>query len=78
VVRSDNGDNDSGLFCGFNSLSLAFKKLLDVLKDILLNPAKYPEPMIQINRVVMLFLAIGIAQLLPVVSGSAGLGKPTL
>jgi len=41
----------------------AFKKLLDVLKDILLNPAKYPEPMIQVNRVVMLFLAIGIAQL---------------
>ena len=41
----------------------AFKKLLDVLKDILQNPAKYPEPMIQVNRVVMLFLAIGIAQL---------------
>lgn len=41
----------------------AFKKLLDVLKDILLNPANYPEPMIQVNRVVMLFLAIGIAQL---------------
>lgn len=41
----------------------AFKKLLDVLKDILLNPAKYPEPMIEVNKVVMLFLAIGIAQL---------------
>jgi len=41
----------------------AFKELLDVLKNILAAPDKYPEPMKQINRVIMLFLAIGLAQL---------------
>ncbi len=41
----------------------AFKKMLDLLKDILLFPAKYPSPMVEVNRIIMLFLAIGIAQL---------------
>lgn len=41
----------------------AFKELLDVLKNILAAPDKYPEPMKQVNRVIMLFLAIGLAQL---------------
>lgn len=42
----------------------AFKELLDVLRDILQFPEKYPTPMNEVNRVIMLFLAIGIAQLI--------------
>ncbi|MDD2228775.1 MAG: ABC transporter ATP-binding protein [Candidatus Cloacimonetes bacterium] len=41
----------------------AFKLLIDLLKDILLSPDKYPTPMKEVNRIIMLFLAIGIAQL---------------
>lgn len=40
-----------------------FKKLIDLMTDILKFPAHYPDPMIQVNRIVMLFLAIGIGQL---------------
>ncbi|MBM4399338.1 MAG: ABC transporter permease, partial [Candidatus Cloacimonetes bacterium] len=39
-----------------------FKKLIDLISDILKFPAKYPEPMVEVNRIIMLFLAIGIAQ----------------
>ncbi|MDY0151170.1 MAG: ABC transporter ATP-binding protein [Candidatus Cloacimonas sp.] len=41
----------------------AFKLLIDLLKDILQFPDKYPTPMKDVNRIIMLFLAIGIAQL---------------
>jgi len=40
-----------------------FKKLLDLLTDILQFPGKYPTPMVEVNRIIMLFLAIGVAQL---------------
>jgi len=41
----------------------AFKLMIDLLKDIVLSPDKYPTPMKEVNRIIMLFLAIGIAQL---------------
>jgi ATP-binding cassette subfamily B protein len=41
----------------------AFKLLIDLLKDILLSPEKYPTPLKEVNRIIMLFLAIGMAQL---------------
>jgi len=41
-----------------------FKKLIDLMSDILKFPAKYPQPMQQVERIIMLFLAIGLAQLL--------------
>lgn len=41
-----------------------FKKLIDLLSDILKFPASYPEPMIQVNKIILLFLAIGVAQLI--------------
>jgi ABC-type multidrug transport system fused ATPase/permease subunit len=41
-----------------------FKKLIDLLRDILSNPDKYPAPMLEVNKIIMLFLAIGAAQLL--------------
>jgi len=41
-----------------------FKKLIDLMSDILKFPAKYPNPMNEVNRIVMLFLAIGLAQFL--------------
>ena len=39
-----------------------FKKLIDLMSDILRSPAKYPHPMQEVNRIIMLFLAIGVAQ----------------
>lgn len=42
---------------------LIFKKLIDLMSDILKFPASYPDPMQQVNRIVMLFLAVGVAQL---------------
>ncbi len=39
-----------------------FKKLIDLMSDILKFPANYPDPMQQVNRIVMLFLTVGIAQ----------------
>ncbi len=41
-----------------------FKKLIDLLHDILSNPLKYPAPMQEVNRIIYLFLAIGFAQLI--------------
>lgn len=41
-----------------------FKKLIDLMSDILKFPARYPQPMQQVERIIMLFLAIGLAQLL--------------
>lgn len=41
----------------------AFKLMIDLLRDILMFPAKYPTPLKEVNRIIMLFLAIGIAQL---------------
>jgi ATP-binding cassette subfamily B multidrug efflux pump len=41
----------------------AFKKLIDLISDILRFPANYPHPMQEVNRIIMLFLAIGLGQL---------------
>jgi ABC-type bacteriocin/lantibiotic exporter with double-glycine peptidase domain len=41
-----------------------FKKLIDLLRDILSNPAQYPEPMTNVSKIIHLFLAIGLAQLI--------------
>lgn len=38
-----------------------FKMLIDLLSDILKFPAKYPNPMVEVNRIIHLFLAVGIA-----------------
>ncbi len=43
---------------------IVFKKLIDLLSDILKFPANYPTPMHQVNRIIMLFLAIGCGQLI--------------
>lgn len=40
----------------------AFKRLIDLLKEILQNPELFPTPMVEINKVIWLFLAIGLAQ----------------
>lgn len=42
----------------------AFKLMIDLLKDVMANPLKHPTPMHEVNRVIMLFFAIGIAQLI--------------
>ncbi|HPI25205.1 MAG TPA: ABC transporter ATP-binding protein [Candidatus Cloacimonadota bacterium] len=42
----------------------AFKRMIDLLRDILQNPASYPQPMNDVNSVIWLFLAIGAAQFL--------------
>jgi len=42
---------------------IVFRKLIDLLRDILSFPGKYAHPMEEVNRVIMLFLAIGLAQL---------------
>lgn len=42
---------------------IAFKKLIDLITDILKFPANYPDPMHSVNKVIMLFLAIGAGQL---------------
>jgi len=42
----------------------AFKRMIDLLKDVLESPELYPTPMVEVNRVIMLFLAIGAAQFL--------------
>ncbi len=42
----------------------AFKRMIDLLKDILAQPELYPTPMVEVNRIIMLFLAIGAAQFL--------------
>lgn len=40
---------------------LVFRKLIDLLSDILKFPAKYPEPMAEVDRIIELFLVIGVA-----------------
>jgi len=42
----------------------AFKRMIDLLRDILQNPDAYPSPMEEVNKVIWLFLAIGAAQFL--------------
>lgn len=53
---------------GSSAVSIAypilFRRMIDLLRDILSNPAKYPQPMAEVNRVIWLFLAIGAAQLI--------------
>ena len=41
-----------------------FKEMLDLLKDILQFPAKYPEPMQAVYRIIKILFAIGLAQLI--------------
>jgi len=52
---------------GSSAVSIAypyiFKEMIDLLRDILSDPSKYPNPVQDVNRVIMLFLAIGVAQL---------------
>jgi ABC-type bacteriocin/lantibiotic exporter with double-glycine peptidase domain len=42
----------------------AFKKIIDLMADILKFPANYPDPMQEVNKIIMLFLAIGMGQLI--------------
>nr|MDK2851560.1 ATP-binding cassette, subfamily multidrug efflux pump [Candidatus Cloacimonadota bacterium] len=42
----------------------AFKRMIDLLNDVWANPELYPTPMVEVNRIIMLFLAIGAAQFL--------------
>ena len=41
---------------------LIFGKLIDLLRDILSYPAKYPAPMADVNRIVWTLLGLGVAQ----------------
>ncbi|HOT40337.1 MAG TPA: ABC transporter transmembrane domain-containing protein, partial [Candidatus Syntrophosphaera thermopropionivorans] len=41
---------------------ILFGRLLDLLKNILGEPAKYPNPMQEINRIIWVFVALGFAQ----------------
>lgn len=43
---------------------IIFRSLIDLLSNILNEPGKFPEPMHEVNRIVLLFIAIGFAQLL--------------
>ena len=38
---------------------ILFGRLLDLLKNILGEPAKYPNPMQEINRIIWVFVALG-------------------
>jgi len=53
---------------GSSAVSIAypivFRRLIDLLRDILTSPQKYPEPMGAVNRVIWMFMAIGLAQLI--------------
>ncbi|MDD2331164.1 MAG: ABC transporter ATP-binding protein [Candidatus Cloacimonetes bacterium] len=40
-----------------------FKKLIDLMSDILSNPAKYPAPMQEVKKIILVFLAIGLAEI---------------
>ncbi len=52
---------------GSSAVSIAypwvFKLMIDLLKDVIANPLKHPTPLKEVNRVITLFFAIGIAQL---------------
>jgi ATP-binding cassette subfamily B protein len=41
---------------------LLFRKLMDLLSGILAKPGEHPDPMQQVNRLLWLFLAIGLGQ----------------
>ncbi|MCB5258840.1 MAG: ABC transporter ATP-binding protein [Candidatus Cloacimonadaceae bacterium] len=41
---------------------IMFGKLLDLLKNILGDPSRYPNPMEEINRIIWIFIGLGIAQ----------------
>ncbi len=41
-----------------------FGKLIDLLRKILNDPAKYPEPMREVDRIIFILFAIGCAQLI--------------
>ena len=41
-----------------------FKKLLDTLHDILLNPSKYPSPYNEVVKIVWILVAVGVAKLI--------------
>jgi len=41
-----------------------FKEMLDLLKDILQFPDKYPEPMREVYKIIKLLIAIGMAELI--------------
>jgi len=41
---------------------LVFRRLIDLLRDILSFPGKYPQPMDEVNRIIWILLAIGFAQ----------------
>lgn len=42
---------------------IAFKKTIDVLSEIVANPDLFPEPMREVNKVIVFFLFIGMAQI---------------
>lgn len=52
---------------GTSAVSIAhpyvFGRLIDLLRNILSDPGKYPEPMKEVNRIIWILLGIGIAQL---------------
>jgi len=41
-----------------------FKKLIDLMSEILKFPAKYESPMVEVNKIILIFLAIGIGHLI--------------
>ncbi|HNX01218.1 MAG TPA: ABC transporter ATP-binding protein [Candidatus Cloacimonadota bacterium] len=41
-----------------------FKKIVDLLQNILKNPANYPSPMKEVYRICWLFVGVGIAQII--------------
>ncbi len=42
---------------------IIFRALIDLLRNILDEPTKFPEPMREVHRIVLIFVAIGFAQL---------------
>ena len=42
----------------------AFKRMIDLLTDILAKPDLYPAPMVEVRRIIVLFIVIGAAQFL--------------
>jgi ABC-type multidrug transport system fused ATPase/permease subunit len=41
---------------------IVFGKLIDLLRNILTEPAKYPDPMHEVNRIIWILLGLGLAQ----------------
>lgn len=44
------------------ALPYAFKRMIDLLGNILAEPELFPDPMHEVNKVLMFFIAIGLAQ----------------